>query len=56
MLLNYIEVTRGMIEECVKGNTYGLNSLGDCERKVMRKVKRKHNDINHIKRVSVVSV
>lgn len=54
VLLSRIDVTRGSVEEGAKGDGYGLNSLSGRDRKVTRNLKRKHDEINHIQKVSTV--
>lgn len=51
--LSRIDVMRGVVEGGAKGDGYGLNSLSGRDRKVTRNLKRKHDEINHIQKVSV---
>ena len=50
--LSRIDVARGAVEEGAKGAGYGLDSLNGRERKVTRNLKRKHDEINHVQKVS----
>jgi len=50
--LHRIDVARGPVEEGAKDDGYGLNSISGSERKVTRNLKRKHDEINHVQKVS----
>ena len=54
MLLSRIDVSRGAVEEGAKGDGYGLNSISGRDRKVTRNLKRKHDEINHVQKVSLL--
>ncbi len=47
-------MARGPVEEGAKGSGYGLDSLNGRERKVTRNLKRKHDEINHVQKVSII--
>ena len=50
--LNRIDMTR-VVKEGEKGKEYGLDSVSCPGRRVIRSMKRKHDDINHIQKVRV---
>ena len=52
MPLNRIDMTR-VVKEGEKGKEYGLDSVSCPGRRVIRNMKRKHDDINHIQEVRV---
>ena len=47
---------RGAVEETPKDMDYMLEALNGRERKVTRNLKRKHDEINHVQKMSHVSV
>lgn len=54
--LSRIDVKRGAVEEGPKEVDYMLDALNGRERKVTRNLKRKHDEINHVQKVSSLSL
>ena len=54
--LDRVDMERGAVEETPKDMDYMLEALNGRERKVTRNLKRKHDEINHVQKMSHVSV
>ena len=51
-----VDVERGPVEETPKDTELMLETLNGRERKVTRNLKRKHDEINHVQKVTMYTV